>query len=201
MKYIYVLRNEINGKLYVGITADMRQRWYSHRSNANHPEWKRKHHYLHNAINKYGEKNFVMFEWESFEDEKEALEAERFWIQFFRTWDKNYGYNLTFGGEGAWGYKHSEEHNKKISQSLLGNQNSTGSIRTDVWKKDMSIKHAGQRNAKVKITEQDVLDIRAFHSNNISDQSLDVFKYLGDKYNLSVSGLEKIIYRKTWKHI
>lgn len=198
MQYIYVLRNQVNNKLYVGITNDLKQRWYSHLCNANHPEWKHKHHYIHNAINKYGENNFSMLEWESFEEEQEALEAEQFWIQFFRSWDKTYGYNLTLGGEGSWGHKHSEEHKKKISKSLLGNQNAIGTVHTELWKKDMGIKHAGEKNIRAKITTQDVLDIRKFHSET---ESKDVFIFLSQKYGLSISGIEKIVYRKTWKHI
>jgi group I intron endonuclease len=203
MNYIYTLQNKINNKIYVGITNNMKQRWHAHLSCARHPEWTQsgRHHYIHNAINKYGEDNFTMLELETFEDEQEALDAEQFWIQFFRSWDKIHGYNLTMGGEGTWGRKHTPEHKKKISNSLLGNQNATGTIHTDDTKKKMSISHSGIKNVKAKMTEQIVKDIRNFHSENINNQELDVFKHLSDKYGLSISGLEKIIYRKTWKHI
>ena len=102
------------------------------------------------------------------------------------------------GGEGTFGRKHSKIEKEKISKKLLGNQNAKGTIHTENWKQDMSIKHAGEKNAKARLTAQEVLEIRKIHSeNNIAN----IFKYLSDKYGLSVSGLEKIIYRKTWKHI
>jgi len=64
----------------------------------------------------------------------------------------------------------------------------------------MSVKHSGESNGRAKISKQNVLDIRSFHIENI-DKDIDVFKILSDKYGLSISGLEKIVYKKTWKNI
>jgi len=193
MFFIYLLQNKINNKIYVGLTKNLRNRIYQHRSRA-----KTHNYYIYNAINKYGEENFQVIELESFVNFSDVVEAEKFWIQFFRSWDKNFGYNLTLGGEGTFGKKLSKQHKKKISKSLLGNNNAKGSIRSDNWKEDMSIKHAGEKNAKAKLTIQDVLDIRKFYAEN---NSPNIFKQLSNRYHLSISGLEKIIYRKTWKHI
>lgn len=205
MKHIYAIQNQINSKLYIGITVDIQQRWYSHQSCAKHPEWKNKHYYIHSAINKYGADSFVIIKLESFDNAQEALDAEQFWIEFFRTdinrFGKEYGYNLTAGGEGAWGRKNTPEHNKKIGNSLLGNTNALGTIHTNETLNKMSISHQGAKNHKAQITEQNVRDIRQFHKENITNQNLDIFKYLSEKYHLSISGLEKIIYKKTWKHI
>jgi len=201
MKYIYILQNKINNKLYIGITQNLENRWYQHVYYSKHPEKTGHHHYIHNAINKYGSENFSMLELENFEKEQEALDAEQFWIQYFRSWDRNVGYNLTLGGEGTWGRKHKPEHKEKISKSLLGNKNAVGVIHTDEWKQEMSVRLTGAKNHKAKITEQNVIDIRQFHLENINDPELDVFKYLSKKYSLSISGLEKIIYRKNWKNI
>jgi group I intron endonuclease len=200
MKYfIYIIQNKVNNKLYVGVTKNIQQRWYTHLSNARYPG-SAKHQYIHSAINKYGSDNFTILEIDSFENQNDALQAEQFWIQFFRSWDKNYGYNLTLGGEGSWGRKLSKEHKEKISISLLGNKRSTGVKHTLETKQKMSTSHTGTKNHKAKLTEQDVCDIRLYHLNNI-ESNIDVFNYLSIQYNLSISGLEKIIYRKTWKHV
>jgi hypothetical protein len=45
-------------------------------------------------------------------------ERERFFIKKYRSFDRRYGYNLTEGGEGAPGYRHTEQA-KKIMQSLI----------------------------------------------------------------------------------
>lgn len=201
MYYIYLLQNKINNKIYVGFTKNLKRRMYEHFWHAKKLTHSNKKWYIHNSINKYGKDNFSITEWEIFDNIEDALEAEQFWISFFRSWDRNFGYNLTRGGEGTPGVKLSKKHKEKISKSLIGNQRAKGAIHTQEWKDQMSTKHSGENNGKVKITKQDVLDIRQFHSKNIENNELDVFKYLSDKYGLSISGLEKIIYRKTWKHI
>lgn len=205
MKYfIYIIQNKVNNKLYVGITKNIQQRWYTHLSNARYPG-SAKHQYIHNAINKYGAEMFSIMEIDSFNDKHKALEAEKFWIEFLQTdinrFGKTYGYNLTAGGEGTWGRKLTSEHKSKISHSLMGNQNSLGIKHSDETKSKMSDVHKGTNNHKARLTEQDILDIRQFHLENINNQDLNIFQHLSEKYNLSISGLEKIIYRKTWKHI
>lgn len=201
MLYVYIFQNIINLKIYIGITNDLKYRYSQHITHSKKPHIyipKNHYQYIHRALHKHGKENFSFQILETFATREEVLEAEKFWIEYFRSWDKNYGYNLTRGGEGISGYKHSEEHKKKISKSLLGNTNAVGTIHTEHWKQDMSIKHAGEKNAKAKITAQDVLDIRQFHLETKMD---NIFEFLSQRYNLSISGLEKIIYRKTWKHI
>ena len=80
------------------------------------------------AIRKYGEENFI---WEIIEEhfaenKKDLHEIltlrEKFWIQKEKTYLREYGYNMTDGGEGTAGLKRtfSEEHRKKLSISHLG---------------------------------------------------------------------------------
>lgn len=144
---------------------------------------------------------------ESFDNEKEALEAEMFWIEYFQTnivkHGNQFGYNLTSGGEGAPGRKHSEKSKKKISKSLIGNKYNLGNKASLETRQKMSKIHTGEKNVKAKLTAQDVIAIRDYHKAN-KDKSKNIFKELIEMYkqhHLSVSGLEKIIYRKTWKHI
>lgn len=205
MKYfIYIIQNKVNNKLYVGVTNNIQQRWYTHLSNARYPKSTR-HQYIHRAINKYGAEMFSILEIESFDKKDDALKAEQFWIEFFQTdvnrFGRMYGYNLTAGGEGTWGRKLTSEHKNKISHSLIGNKRSLGIKHSNETKSKMSVVHKGANNHKARLTEQNVLDIRQFHLENINNQNLNIFQHLSEKYNLSISGLEKIIYRKTWKHI
>ena len=43
---------------------------------------------------------------------------ERYFIKKYRSFERKYGYNLTEGGEGSPGYKHTEEA-KKNMQTLI----------------------------------------------------------------------------------
>ena len=111
---LYVHINKINGKKYVGITSIYPPyRW----KNGN-GYIKNKHFYA--AIQKYG--------WDNFEHriiidnmtEEQAKTFEKFLIKEWKTQDKDYGYNLSAGGEGTFGYKMSEEQKMKISEKLKG---------------------------------------------------------------------------------
>lgn len=139
--YIYILQNKINLKIYVGKTHDTKRRHKTHLyiTNGNTPTNK---HLIHRAINKYGQDNFSFQEIEKFEIEQEALDAEKFWIEFFRSdvnrFGSKYGYNLTAGGDGISGLKHSQQAKDKISQA------NKGKVFSAETRKRMSKSHTGK---------------------------------------------------------
>lgn len=96
MPYIYKITNKINGKIYIGKTIkSIQRRWNEHLS-----EMKRSNDRpLYRAMNKYGIENFIIEELEEVQSNKEALEREKFWIEFYDSYYS--GYNATLGGEGA----------------------------------------------------------------------------------------------------
>ena len=100
MGYIYCITNDINGKKYIGQTADnIEERFKEHLSSIN-----AKRDYdrpLYRAMRKYGIEHFHISLIE--ECSTESLDTqEEFWIQYFDTY-KN-GYNATLGGQGNKGY-------------------------------------------------------------------------------------------------
>ena len=112
MKYSVYMHIFPNNKVYIGITTktNMRERWrkgkgYSHNN------------LMMKAINKYG--------WENIEhkilytdlDEQKAREIEIQLIKEYNSTDSNYGYNLSTGGEGATGYKHTPEQIEKAKRN------------------------------------------------------------------------------------
>ena len=120
--YIYVIQNKITNKIYVGKAANPEDRWSKHRIYAKGGKDKYPDHfqYLHASIAKHGADQFTFQVIEEFDDETDCFEAEKFWIQFFRSWDKGYGYNLTAGGEGAAGRILSDETKNKIRIKAIG---------------------------------------------------------------------------------
>ena len=121
--FIYVIQNKINNKIYVGYTYNVSVRWRNHKSDAK----KGSGYPIHRAIRKYGWENFhkmIIEEWASLQD---TLDAEMFWIAFFRTninkYGKEYGYNLNDGGSNSSGMlvnKASEETKLKMSKAQSG---------------------------------------------------------------------------------
>jgi predicted GIY-YIG superfamily endonuclease len=119
--YIYKITNKINGKMYIGQTAEtIHRRFKRHgydckKSNAHFPR----------AIRKYGIDNFEVEELEKISCEtKEQLyillqESETRLIEKYNTF-KN-GYNSTLGGEGCLGIKMSDSRKQSIRESMESN--------------------------------------------------------------------------------
>jgi hypothetical protein len=68
---------------------------------------------LYAAIRKYGYENFELTPIESYTSEQDADEAEEFWIHYFNTRSKTFGYNLAAGGRVNRGNKWSKEKREK----------------------------------------------------------------------------------------
>lgn len=119
-----------NGKSYIGITS--KENPYD-RFGKNGREYG---HYIGNAIKKYGWENVEHIILETGLNEKDANEKEKFYIKEFNTQVPN-GYNITSGGEGRAGYKHTmkEETKKKISKTKTGSKIGP---HTDIWKQHIT---------------------------------------------------------------
>ena len=116
--YVYIHTNKINQKAYIGITCKSpKNRW---RSGANY-----KHNvYFNNAIMKYGWDNFEHTIFKDGLSKKEAQNIERLMIALWKSNQRQYGYNLSSGGESSRiGCKHSLETRKLLSEMNLGDNN------------------------------------------------------------------------------
>jgi group I intron endonuclease len=96
MKDIYIIRNVINGKVYIGQTYNVDERWSRHvydtkNHTTNMP--------LHEDMRIYGIDNFNYTVIEQCSDEV-ANEREQFWINYFNATGDN-GYNVCIGGAGV----------------------------------------------------------------------------------------------------
>ena len=104
-----------NNKIYIGKTVRFRARLKQHKHCASKQKT-----YFYNAIRKYGWENFTKLILEIFPyDVTDDIMStrEKYYILKYKTYGCN-GYNLTIGGDGSPGYKHSEESKKKI-QTLI----------------------------------------------------------------------------------
>lgn len=109
---VYIHINMINNKVYIGQTCQTpKERWRDGLGYNRQPAMSR-------AIEKYGWDNFLHIVLQNNLTELEAKEKEKELIQYFRSNNKDYGYNLTDGGEGSAGHVTSEEAKHRISQTL-----------------------------------------------------------------------------------
>ena len=90
---IYKFTNTINNKVYIGQSVDVQHRKREH---LRHKE----DSYFHKALQKHGNNNFIFEVLE--ECDKTLLnEREKHWISYYQSNERDKGYNLTSGGEGA----------------------------------------------------------------------------------------------------
>ena len=113
---IYKATNKVNGKMYIGQTAQsLNKRISKHINDALNNRY---NSYFHRAIRKYGKENF---KWEIITEcnsQEELNKAEVEMIEKYNTFES--GYNLTKGGEGQFGFKHSKETKEKMSKRHKG---------------------------------------------------------------------------------
>lgn len=133
-KSIYVIKNKINNKVYVGQAKDPHKRFISHLSRAKTNE---DHSAIHDAINALGKENFY---YEILEKDIENYnEREKFWIKTLQC-KVPYGYNLTDGGEEPPTF-HGENH----PNSVISNQTVINIIEdlkeNKITQKEISIKY------------------------------------------------------------
>lgn len=123
MKYIYIIKNKINKKSYIGVTNNFERRIKEHFQSSSRPTNK----FLKKDIDLYGMKNFEYGILEKIND-SETSEKEKYWINKYQTFKEDKGYNRTIGGIGGNTYEFldSEKMNdikKRISESKKGKNN------------------------------------------------------------------------------
>lgn len=137
---IYVILNTKNGKVYIGQTLDIRERWATHRRELNkgtHPN-----KYLQNAWNKYGDKSFKFKKLE-YCDPEHLDEREQHYLDLYI--DRGVCYNIARNAAVfSRGLIVTDETRKKISNATKGEKNPFyGKKHTDETKQKISAAKKG----------------------------------------------------------
>lgn len=112
---IYLITNIITNKKYIGQVV--KHRGYKTRFNEHICGVKYANtRLLSNSIKKYGKENFTIELLEDNISENLIDDKEKDYIKKYNTL-MPYGYNMTEGGQGVHGYKHTENDKLKIAKS------------------------------------------------------------------------------------
>lgn len=141
---VYKLTNKINGKVYIGKSVNMHQRFIDYNADIR----KGKKRFILDAIRKYGWDSFRLEIVEIYPTRKISndylLEREAFWIRFYSSTKRGIGYNLCEYGRDRGGIPLTEEHKRKLRESNIGKKRNF----SDSWRKNITAAHAKRRGEK-----------------------------------------------------
>lgn len=184
MPGIYIIRNKINNKVYVGQSVNTKLRITNHKTLLRNNKHENK--YLQNSYNKYGYKNF---EFKVIENCKEECldEKEIYWIQYYDSMNRSKGYNRESGGNKN---KHFDDERIK---SITGKGNPMyGKNHTDEVKEIIRKSNRGRNN---KLTEKEVSKIKVRLHNG------EQCKNIAKEYGVKISTISKIKRCVNWEWV
>lgn len=116
---VYYILNKKNNKIYIGSSKRINRRFYEHRYFLNNQNHGNEH--LQKAWNKYGEDNFEFGIIEIFNgNDDELRDVEQIWMDYFSSYNKDVGYNISAFAEGSGGYIVSEQTREKLKNFHMG---------------------------------------------------------------------------------
>lgn len=112
---IYLIKNIINNKVYVGSAVNIDIRWRKHKKLLK----EKKHHskHLQSAWNTYGEQNFKFEIIEEVRNLQHLLAYEQVYLDYYKSYQNENGYNTCKIAGSRYGIKCSEQTKKKISEA------------------------------------------------------------------------------------
>lgn len=117
---IYLIKNIVNNKIYIGQSIDIRRRWLEHLRSGQPEKYSIKSERdtntpIHKAMQKYGVENFFITILE--ECSKDLLDIrEQYWILKLSSNIKSIGYNIGNGGQKNFSLKGENHSQAKLTQ-------------------------------------------------------------------------------------
>lgn len=189
---IYIIRNTINNKVYIGQTkVSLKLRFQNHLSAARND----KDYVIGKAIRKYGEENFYIELLEECTIE-ELNEREKYWISYFNATNNKFGYNMSIGGNVI-------RTTKELNKDLVISMFNSGIPAYKIAK----ILHTGVPNITNLLKESNIIygidlqRINKLEESMIIDLYLDGYSTvnIGKKFNRNKSTIRGVLLRNNIK--
>lgn len=173
---IYLHRNKINGKIYIGQTCNKNVRWF--------PISYKDCSYFYNAIQKYGWDNFEHIILKDNLTVQQVDKLERDYIEEYNSTNRQLGYNLRPGGNH--GYNLTKEIKQKISQS----NKKYVKEHPEIFQKTLEAAHKANKKAVI-----------CLNNNLIFNSQMDAAQYAGLKNSTPISRCCKGERKTAGKHL
>lgn len=223
--YVYMIKNKVNNKKYIGKTEQkIFSRWSDHKRSLERNDHTNNH--LQHSWNKYGKDSFEFLEIVRCKI-KDVVKNEQFFIDIWKTMDNENGYNIRPAdrrevneemrqkwienlpepktGEDHWAYgtTHSQETIDKIQRNrpnMEGENNPYyGKTHSEETKELISQNHAdfsGENHPQAKLSREDVSEIK-YKLNNT-----DLYQEeIGEQYGIDQTVVSKINVEKIWQDV
>lgn len=150
---IYLIKNIANNKIYIGSAINIHRRWKEHKLQLK--EGKHHSYHLQSAWNTYGEQSFKFEILEEVSNPQHLLAYEQVYLDYYKSYEKEKGYNICKVAGSHYGLKRSEETKQKMSEAK---QNMSEETKRKIGEASKGRKHNEQskqkmREAKKKIRE------------------------------------------------
>lgn len=142
---IYKFTNKLKNKVYIGQTNNLKKRISEHLK-----DYIKGDSYFYRSIKHHGIENFeveILIQGKFSKTELNQMEIS--FIRLFKSNNPTYGYNMTIGGDGISGFKHTEESKEKIKKTSLGRKQSSESIKKTVESRKW-YKHSNETKEKIR---------------------------------------------------
>lgn len=224
MQGIYLFRNTINNKVYIGKSIDLENRYLSHLRNYTNENLDDYDTKFYRALRKYGFHNFDynILEQQSFYTEEELNEKEIYYISYYNATDDNFGYNIQKGGKDtAVPRKLTEAQILAIKQEIISSSISFEEIAQKfsvscsmisminsgkAWpnigehnfplRENCYIKNIGGHNPNAIFSDEEIIQIRLLFVDRTLPEIYEMYKN-----RCSFSEMKKICYGVQFKHL
>ncbi len=186
---------------YVGISNNIERRWREHKKELNE-----NYHYnphLQNAWNKYGEDNFLFHILHKSDDYQKLSTLEKEYAYAFGYGDTDLCFNIGTPGKSCamLGKKHTQKSRMKMGRSGILHPMFGKNLKNETKEKLQQV-FSGSQTHFARLHEEQARFILTVKCKRTNKQSGD-FKQqeLADFFGVSVSCIEQIMGRHTWKYI
>lgn len=167
---IYKITNKITNKFYIGSAVDIKSRWSKHRKMLKENWHDNKH--LQSAWNKYGQENFI-FEILELCDRESLILTEQKYLDEYKCWDREIGYNIAKIAGNTTGCFHTEESKLLIKQNNRASSEETRKKMKEFWANPENRKYQSEKRKQFLSSDE--------NKQKLSNSLKDFYKKNPDK--------------------